>query len=410
MLVAKSNSDNFTYDGIDLGGERVAQEIEDRLRELKDEGHNIKKISVIGYSLGGLIARYTIGLLLSRGLFDTIQPMNFTTFASPHLGVRTPNRGYGSQVWNVLGSRTLSASGRQLFLIDSFRDTGRPLISILADSNSIFMQALSKFKHRTLYANIVNDRSAPYYTTGISSIDPFVDLDTVKIHYVKEYSPVILDPEQPVVKKALDVVPAFAQRALITSQSLLNQLPFFAALTVFVPIGSIAFLLNAGIQSVRSQQRIRLHEEGKAGIQVGSYRIPFMVENARSAMEGALEELNSERRPQYLQKSDKEGHRPSEVSGASDSSGDDEKAEDSPVATKYVTRRRSTFEKFPVLALTTEQFDMIDSLDAAGFKKYGVHIHNGSHSHAAIIMRRSGKRFEEGKVVAKHWLNEEFEL
>ncbi len=185
ILVAKRNSGSFTYDGVELGGERVAQEIEDTLEELGRSGQEIKKLSIVGYSLGGLVARYAVGLLHSKGWFDKIEPVNFTTFATPHLGVRTPLLGFHNHLWNVLGARTLSMSGRQLFTIDSFRGTGRPLLSVLADRDSIFIRALSKFKNRVLYTNIVNDRSAVYYTTGVSRIDPFTKPDAVKINYLK---------------------------------------------------------------------------------------------------------------------------------------------------------------------------------------------------------------------------------
>ncbi len=90
ILVAKSNAGSFTYDGVDTGGERVANEVEQKLEELARDGHEIKKISFIGYSLGGVISRYAIGLLYHRGLFERIQPVNFTTFATPHLGARSP--------------------------------------------------------------------------------------------------------------------------------------------------------------------------------------------------------------------------------------------------------------------------------------------------------------------------------
>jgi pimeloyl-ACP methyl ester carboxylesterase len=75
ILVAKRNAGSFTYDGVDTGGERVADEIEQTLEELEKDGHDIKKISVIGYSLGGLVARFAIGLLYSRGVFEKIQPV-----------------------------------------------------------------------------------------------------------------------------------------------------------------------------------------------------------------------------------------------------------------------------------------------------------------------------------------------
>ena len=75
ILATKCNSGHFTYDGIELGGERVANEIEEALVELARAGHNIKKLSVVGYSLGGLISRYAIGLLYHKGVFDKIQPV-----------------------------------------------------------------------------------------------------------------------------------------------------------------------------------------------------------------------------------------------------------------------------------------------------------------------------------------------
>jgi alpha/beta superfamily hydrolase len=75
VLVPKSNAGSFTYDGIELGGERVASEVEARLEELKKDGHEIKKFSITGYSLGGLVARYAVGLLHHSGVFDKIKPV-----------------------------------------------------------------------------------------------------------------------------------------------------------------------------------------------------------------------------------------------------------------------------------------------------------------------------------------------
>ena len=75
ILVAKRNSGSFTYDGVELGGERVCQEIEEELEKLAQAGHMIKKLSVVGYSLGGLVVRYAVGLLYSRGVFDKLEPV-----------------------------------------------------------------------------------------------------------------------------------------------------------------------------------------------------------------------------------------------------------------------------------------------------------------------------------------------
>jgi len=58
--------------------------------------------------------------------------------------------------------------------------------------------------------------------------------------------------------------------------------------------------------------------------------------------------------------------------------------------------------------LTPEQFAIIDSLNEVGIKKYPVHIQKNRHSHAAIIVRSAKDSFAEGKLVMKHWLDNEF--
>jgi len=361
---------------------------------------------MFGYSLGGLVARYSIGLLYSNGWFDRLEPVNFTTFASPHLGVRTPILGPHSHLWNVLGARTLSTSGRQLFAIDTFRDTNRPLLLVLADPQSIFMQALARFKHRVLYANIINDRSAPYYTTFITKVDPYVDHSAIDIHYMKGYHPNIIDTVDPVSKKLLDPSRSLLSRVASSSQNVLTTVPFAAAMVVFIPIGTVLFLANAGVQSIRSQKRIKLHESGRAGIGLGNYRIPLIMEHARSAVEDTFGSMTGTRNQQYLPAGiDQDG---------SPSPGSDDEKIGSPAKTIPQRRRRSSALQptFPTLNLSPEQFEMIDNLNEAGWRKYAVHIHNVRHSHAAIIVRSTPLRskFEEGKRIVGHWIEEEFEV
>ena len=406
ILVAKTNSDTYTYDGIDLGAERVTQEIETYICDLEKEGTHIKKLSIVGYSLGGLVARYAIGLLFSNGWFDRLEPVNFTTFASPHLGVRAPVLGVHHRVWNVLGSQTLSASGRQLFTIDIFRNTNRPLLSVLADPDSIFMLALSQFKNRVLYANTINARSAPYYTTCIVTTDPFVNLDQININYLQGYAPVVLDPANPVSPKSPESQPPLMTRIAESSHALLSRVPLFALLAVLIPIGSVVFLINSGVQTVRSQKRIRLHEEGKSGIGLGNYRIPLMVENARTTMESAFANINAGQRQQYLLSAER-AESPNAAEPNNDLNGS---ATEKPLP---ALRRKSTSSQnteFPTLALTPEQFAMVKALDNVGFRKYRVHIQKVRHTHAAIIVRVQKKDFDEGKVVVRHWLDEEFEV
>lgn len=75
LLIAKQNSGSFTYDGVERGGERVCAEIEEELRTIESKGGKIKKLSVVGYSLGGLVARYAVGLLYAKGVLDTVECM-----------------------------------------------------------------------------------------------------------------------------------------------------------------------------------------------------------------------------------------------------------------------------------------------------------------------------------------------
>ncbi|OBT94036.1 hypothetical protein VE01_07128 [Pseudogymnoascus verrucosus] len=410
ILVSKRNSGSFTYDGIELGGQRVCQEIEEELKRLSESGQTVKKLSMVGYSLGGLVARYTVGLLESRGLFDNIEAINFTTIATPHLGVRSPNRAVISQIFNVLGPQMLSMSGTQLFMVDNFRETGRPILEVMADPNSIFITGLRRFKRHSLYANITNDRTAPFYTTGISKIDPFVDLKAVDVGYLDGYEDVILDPTRPFSPKEKKIL-TFYSKLKHDASFFFRNLHIFALLTIVIPIGTLAFITYAGIQTILSSSRIRLHESGKAGIDPSSYRTPFLLD-IREAVEDAYGNLNSAQSQQFL----------SAAPSTAGSSEDESEASGRPLMGNQAAEKpsRSTTKgltngnpgtdispkETPTLALAPEQFTIIRNLDSVGWRKYFVHIHKQRHSHAAIIVRRDKEDFSEGFVVLRHWLDE----
>lgn len=412
ILVAKRNSGSFTYDGIELGGERVCQEIEEEIDKLAKKGQEIRKISFVGYSLGGLVARYAVGLLESKGFFEKIKPVNFTAFASPFLGVRTPLRGWHNHIWNVLGARTLSASGRQLFTIDKFRDTGKPLLEVLATPESIFIKGLAKFERRTLYSNIVNDRSAVYYTTGISRTDPFTNPDTVQIKYVKGYEDVIVDLTAPIAPSDPEESEStFYGRFIRSSQTTVGRLPFFLAMVLFIPFGVIAFLINSAVQSLRSGRRIRLHESGLAGIQPGNYRVPLLITGMREAVEDVYENLNSAQSHEYLVAGTEEETHHEPGSPVIDRAQKERHANQLDGVTNEDNEKSDSRQlDIPTLALAPYQFRMIQTLDSLGWRKYPVYIHKARHSHAAIIVRIDKPSLQEGRIVLRHWLDEEFIL
>jgi hypothetical protein len=282
-------------------------------------------------------------------------------------------------------------------MVDKFRDTDRPLLAILADPEGVFVRALASFKHRSIYANVVNDRTVSYYTSAFSEVDPFADMDAIECNYVEGYEQVILDSKRPVSLKEREEL-ALTQRLTRTTTTIFRRIPMAAFLVIFIPIGTSLFLANSVFQSIKSGQRIRLHEEGKAGIDVNEYRIP-LISDMRREVEGLYDNINNVHEQEYMSDEEAGGpnrpqRRPSILSvlrGESSHNTEKLKSNHAP--------------EFPKLALTDDQFAIIKSLDEVGFKKHLVYIHKHRHSHAAIIRRRTGAAFEEGRIVIKHWLD-----
>jgi hypothetical protein len=278
-------------------------------------------------------------------------------------------------------------------------------LEILAEPDSIFIKGLALFERRTLYTNIVNDRSAVYYTTGIAKTDPYTQLDKIKVNYVKGYEDVILDPNQPVAPADPEETDmSFYGTMLRNTQTTIGRLPLIMAMMIFIPIGVVAFLINSGVQSLRSNRRIRLHERGLAGIQPGNYRVPLLITGMREAVEDAYENLNSTQSNEYL------------VAGTEEEAAEEPtlppqsptKINGGPIGNHLEKVKSKTTHDVPTLALAPYQFRMISALDSVGWRKYPVWIHKVMHSHAAIIVRMPKDSFSEGRLVIKHWLDEEF--
>ncbi|RHZ45730.1 hypothetical protein Glove_658g20 [Diversispora epigaea] len=185
VLNVKSVTSAYTYDGVDVCGERIALEIVKKLASFKKQYDKIKKItkiSFIGYSLGGLMARYAIGILYKNGIFDEITPMSFNTFATPHIGIKRSDDKYLTKVINWTTSNLMSNSGEQLQYIDNFKNMNEPLLYILSNPDKIFYKALTKFKKLILFANGINDNSVPYWTAAITEVNPFEMIDELNLY------------------------------------------------------------------------------------------------------------------------------------------------------------------------------------------------------------------------------------
>lgn len=242
----------------------------------------------------------------------------------------------------------------------------------------------------------MNDRSAVFYTTGISKFDLFPDVETANFNYVKGYEPVVVDSDVYTLPPGAKEPNPLDSHVWHKMMRIITNLPFWFFILFFVPVGSFIFLLNAVVQTIRSRQRIRLHEQGKTGVFFESYRVPPLVQDVQNAVEDVFENVNSSQDPDYLSPTDEQNiELPKDESTLPPSS---------PQAPEIV----SNGLRYPVLALTPAQFAIIDSLNAVGFRRYPVYIHKHRHSHAAIIVRMPKKGFEEGRVVIKHWLDKEF--
>ncbi|KAJ8653534.1 hypothetical protein O0I10_010862 [Lichtheimia ornata] len=191
ILNVDINEGKYTYDGIDVCGERLAQKIRDRVDELdNNKDTQVEGVIMVGYSLGGLMLRYAIGVLGKSGFFDNIKPLLYVTFATPHLGVRREPKSTFLKFYNYITGHILSRTGEQLQLLDDYQD-GSPILSVLADPKREFHQYLSRFKQRRTYANVANDRTVPYWTAAMEITNHFEIMKDLDISVDSTYSSII---------------------------------------------------------------------------------------------------------------------------------------------------------------------------------------------------------------------------
>ncbi|KAK9983079.1 hypothetical protein SO802_032604 [Lithocarpus litseifolius] len=199
---SECNPSKLTFDGVDNMGDRLAEEV---LAVIKRHP-GVQKISFVGHSLGGLVTRYVIAKLSGRdvrrefaqengecrrngsgdpcpeekfkGKIAGLEPMNFITFATPHLG----SRGHkqvpvfcGFYTMEKVASRAswlLGRSGKHLFLTD--KDDGKaPLLLRMANDceDLKFISALQSFKRRVTYANVRYDHLVGWSTASLRRRD-----------------------------------------------------------------------------------------------------------------------------------------------------------------------------------------------------------------------------------------------
>ncbi|KAF6138545.1 hypothetical protein GIB67_022579 [Kingdonia uniflora] len=193
---SECNSARLTFDGVDLMGERLAEEVLSVVRRRP----GIRKISFVAHSLGGLVARYCVGRLyepspetefldfpgknsseehsrqkLRKGRVAGLEPLNFITFATPHLGSRGNKQLpllCGLPFLEKSASKTahwiVGRTGKHLFLTD--QDAGRSplLLRMATDCDDLkFISALRAFDRCVTYANANYDHMVGWRTSSI---------------------------------------------------------------------------------------------------------------------------------------------------------------------------------------------------------------------------------------------------
>ncbi|EAZ63957.2 putative serine esterase [Scheffersomyces stipitis CBS 6054] len=183
VVTLKPSSFRFwkTYDGLERNARSVISEIFYEIETLKQKNnYNVTKISFVGYSLGGLISRYLIGLLEEMDFFATVKPIFFSTYATPHVGIEFFANNIFDNTANAVGPYLFGPSGRQMFVADTDK-----ALREMADPNKKFYLGLAKFEKHILLANVKNDRTVAFFTSYITEYSPFDDWKVVKIKYLK---------------------------------------------------------------------------------------------------------------------------------------------------------------------------------------------------------------------------------
>ncbi|XP_057949719.1 putative lipase YDR444W isoform X2 [Malania oleifera] len=198
IYVSSCNMYTKTLAGIDVAGKRLAAEV----MQVVQKTESLKRISFLAHSLGGLFVRYAIAVLYSpnsssngpsddlanstntnldtarpsrQGTIAGLEPINFITLATPHLGVRGRKQLpflFGVPILEKiavpLAPIVAGRTGSQLYLTDGKPDRPPLLLRMASDSkDGKFISALSAFRSRIIYANVSYDHIVGWRTSSI---------------------------------------------------------------------------------------------------------------------------------------------------------------------------------------------------------------------------------------------------
>jgi hypothetical protein len=435
VLKTGSHAGFLTYDGIDVNGKRVADEITAEIARLGSEKHRVAKLSIVGYLLGGLIARYACGVLRYSGVFATVAPVNFVTFCLPHVGVLHPGGGgFTTRLYEWAAPRLLAHLGAHIFLGDR-AELGDPLLVWMANPQLVFYHALAAFRHRALYSNVVNDKRTCWYTLAILVHDPFQLINNNNVsrfvfEYVEGYAPTVIDIAKPVVVAPPAAPPkgALAEAAAEVAPGAwphrLVWLRFIVSVIILTPLWGCYFVLTSVLERVKLNRRLeRFYLDASNSL----HHLYAVADEAVTFADETIDHDDAD---------DDAGDDAGD--GAGNDAGDDGAALDLAPTTSaasdiallryrcHMTISEQTdgllelafdaMSEPPAdrgvvaaeLDLTPPQRAIVANLNALEWRKFPVIIRHTKATHAAAIVKVNDPAYAEGKTVVRHFVTEVF--
>ena len=209
-LQSSTSQGTQTHDGLEVMATRAAHEVVQWMRDevlptlrKTDRASWTVSLSVVGHSLGGLIARYLVTLLLDEtgphatslvplyaqreGPRLTLHPLTFMTVCTPHLGSRRTTVNHWIAPVFRFGVATYLAyvagkTGKELYMLDgpvpeldasgTWTETSpAPLLLQMSHPASKFIATLRKF-NVVLVSALRNDISVGYLSSAVASTVP----------------------------------------------------------------------------------------------------------------------------------------------------------------------------------------------------------------------------------------------
>lgn len=435
-----NHSGYLTYDGIDVNGKRITDEILAEVARLGTD--KVVKFSIVGYSMGGLVCRYAVGILHHHKFFETVKPIHFVTFCTPHVGLLNPSNTLSSRIFNFVAPYVLVHTGQQMWLQDRTAvNHNVPLLVYMADPTSVFYQALLEFETRSLYANTINDRRTSWYTTSISDVDPFhsmvnESLSAYHMEYIPGYEPNVIDFTRPISFKKIErEIQSFSFKRIAFKSFI--WLKVICNLVLITPVYSIYLLGNAIYQRVMLNQRLRhfykesadsltvLYDLVQEDVDSGSNEVvQTLEEDLHEKDEGetymrAFEDKIRDQTDDFVESIFSAVNSASyydyhySITKAPSAQGSvEDLLEESRLLNKsdLVNLKGKAVTGDFKLNINENQEFIVSRLNNLKWNKYPVIIRNTKATHAAVIYRQADPTFDEGKVVVRHFIEQVFRV